>query len=136
MTTSDYVLAVVTTLNVITVILNIIMFIKLSDKEADIVTAEKKLFMPVAEVKAKFSEEDMKKIKELLNNAKPGSVKLGEPEEKKVTCDHLYSSIVLIDDPINCREKLVFHCEHCCHEEIIPIERGLMTKFFMGGGTT
>ena len=96
-----------------------------------------KLVMPVAEVKAQFSEEDMKKIKELLNNAKPGSVKLGEPEEeKKVTCDHLYSSIVLIDDPINCREKLVFHCEHCCHEEIMPIERGLMTKFFMGGGTT
>ena len=136
MTTSDYVLAVVTTLNVITVILNIIMFIKLSDKEADIVTAEKKLIMPVAEVKAEFSEEDMKKIKELLNNAKQGAVKLGESEEKNVTCDHLYNSIVLIDDPINCREKLVFHCEHCCHEEIIPIERGLMTKFFMGGGKT
>ena len=136
MTTSDYVLAVVTTLNVITVILNIITFIKLSDKEADIVTAEKKLIMPVAEVKAEFSEEDMKKIKELLNNAKQGAVKLGESEEKNVTCDHLYNSIVLIDDPINCREKLVFHCEHCCHEEIIPIERGLMTKFFMGGGKT
>ena len=136
MTTSDYVLAVVTTLNVITVILNIIMFIKLSDKEADIVTAEKKLIMPVAEVKAEFSEEDMKKIKELLNNAKQGAVKLGESEEKNVTCDHLYNSIVLIDDPINCREKLVFHCEHCCHEEIMPIERGLMTKFFMGGGKT
>ena len=136
MTTSDYVLAVVTTLNVITVILNIVMLLKFSDKEADIVTAEKKLIMPVAEVKAEFSEEDMKKIKEMLKDIRPLEVKRDEPEEEKFTCDHLYNSIVLIDDPINCREKLVFHCEHCCHEEIMPIERGLMTKFFMGGGTT
>ena len=110
---------------------------KVLAEELDKKEESNKLVMPVAEIKAQFSEEDMKKIKELLNNAKPGSVKLGEPEEeKKVMCDHLYSSIVLIDDPINCREKLVFHCEHCCHEEIMPIERGLMTKFFMGGGTT
>ena len=136
MTTSDYVLAVVTTLNVITVILNIVMLLKFSDKEADIVTAEKKLIMPVAEVKAECSEEDMKKIKEMLKDIRPLEVKRDEPEEEKFTCDHLYNSIVLIDDPINCREKLVFHCEHCCHEEIMPIERGLMTKFFMGGGTT
>lgn len=140
MTTEDIILATTTTLCIISVIINICMVIKMSHIEADIIF-ERAVFgddfvTPVADVKTQFSEEDMKKIKELLNNAKPGSVKLGEPEEKKSTCDHLYSSIVLIDDPINCREKLVFHCEHCCHEEIMPIERGLMIKFLLSGGET
>ena len=142
MTTEDIILAIMTALCILSVIINVCVMIKIGNIEADIILEsaglgeKKNLVMPVAEVKAEFSEEDMKKIKELLNNAKPEIVKLGEPEEKKVTCDHLYSSIVLIDDQINCREKLVFHCEHCCHEEIMPIERGLMTKFFMGGGIT
>ena len=142
MTTEEMILALACAIGIFTVIINVCVLIKVSHIEADIILEsaglgeKKNLVMPIAEVKAEFSEEDMKKIKELLNNAKQGAVKLGEPEEKNVTCDHLYSSIVLIDDPINCREKLVFHCEHCCHEEIMPIERGLMTKFFMGGGTT
>lgn len=142
MTIEEMILALGTALCILSVIINVCVMIKIGNIEADIILEsaglgeKKNLVMPVAEVKAEFSEEDMKKIKELLNNAKQGAVKLGESEEKNVTCDHLYSSIVLIDDPINCREKLVFHCEHCCHEEIMPIERGLMTKFFMGGGTT
>lgn len=142
MTIEEMILALGTALCILSVIINVCVMIKIGNIEADIILEsagldeKKNLVMPVAEVKAEFSEEDMKKIKELLNNAKQGSVKLGESEEKNVTCDHLYNSIVLIDDPINCREKLVFHCEHCCHEEIMPIERGLMTKFFMGGGKT
>lgn len=134
MNTSDYVLAVVTTLNVITVIINIVVLLKFSDKEADIVTAEKKLIMPVAEVKAKFSEEDMIKIKEMLKKANENKYVMKQAEGEPVKCDHTYDTMVLMDDPMYCREKLVFRCRCCNHEEIIPIEKGVVMDFILGGG--
>jgi hypothetical protein len=136
MNTSDYVLAVVTTLNVITVIINIVVLLKLSDKEADIVTAEKKLIMPVAEVKAEFSEEDMTKIKEMLKKANDNKYVIKQAEDLPVQCDHTYNTMVLMDDPMYCRDKLVFHCRCCNHEEIIPIEKGVVMDFILGGGKT
>lgn len=96
--------------------------------------ANNRFVMPVAEVRAQFSEEDMKKLKELLKDAKPGIVKLGDPEEEKCECDHLYDSIMLVDDPMCCREKLVFHCSFCNHEEIISIRRGLLADIISRGG--
>jgi len=141
MTTEDIILAIVTTLNVLSVIINICSVIKMSHIEADTIieSAEldkkKNLVMPVAEIKAEISEEDMKKFKEVMEAVKNIGPANPSVEDKKVECNHLYGSIVLMDDPINCREKLVFHCDHCCHEEIIPIKRGLMTKFFLGGGS-
>lgn len=136
MTTSDYVLAVVTTLNVITVIINIVVLLKFSDKEADIVTAEKKLIMPVAEVKAEFSEEDMIKIKEMLKKANDNKYVMKQAEGEPVQCDHTYNEMFLMDDPLLCRDKLVFRCRCCNHEEIIPIEKGVVMDFILGGGKT
>ena len=115
MLTEDIILATTTTLCIISVIINICTVIKMSNIEADInlesarLGEKKNLVMPVAEVKTELSEEDMKKIKEMLKDVRPLEVIRGEPEEEKCKCDHLYNSIVLIDDPIYCREKLVFH---------------------------
>lgn len=95
-----------------------------------------KLVMPVAEVKAQFSEEDMKKIKELLNNAKPGSVKLGEPEEEKCKCEHFYDSIIIDHDIKRCCERLICHCQYCGHETVIPIRQGLLMDLIINGGKT
>ena len=108
--------------------------VEVLEKELEKERANKRFVMPIATIKAEFSEEDMKKIKELLNNMKPGDVKLGEPDERKCECDHHYDSVILIDDPIFCREKLVFHCGQCGHEEIIPIRRGLLTDMIRQGG--
>lgn len=96
--------------------------------------AKDRFVMPVAEIKTQFSDEDMKKIKELLNNMKPGDVKLGEPDERKCECDHHYDSAILIDDPKYCREKLIFHCGHCGQNETIPIRQGLITDMTRNGG--
>ena len=95
-----------------------------------------KLVMPVAEVKAQFSEEDIKKIKELLNNAKPGSVKLGEPEEEKCKCEHIYDSIILDHDIKRCCERMICHCQYCGHTTVIPIRQGLLTDLIINGGKT
>ena len=96
--------------------------------------AKDRFVMPVAEIKTQFSEEDMKKIKELLNNMKPGDVKLGEPDERKCKEDHFYDSVMLENDPKYCREKLIFHCGSCGHEEIIPISQGLLVDLIRKGG--
>ena len=86
-----------------------------------------KFVVPVAEIKAEFSEEDMKKIKELLINTKPRDEKPEEPkEEKKCECNHIYDKVSLEDDVKHCSQRLVFHCAYCNHETIIPIERGRM----------
>jgi len=108
--------------------------VKELDEELAKEKANNRFVMPVAEVNAQFSEEDMKKIKELLNNVKPGTVKLGEPEEAKCECDHLYETILLVDDPIQCREKLIFHCGRCNHEVIVPVKKGVMKEFVIFGG--
>jgi hypothetical protein len=96
--------------------------------------AKDRFVMPVAEIKTQFSEEDMKKIKELLNNMKPGDVKLGEPDERKCEYDHFYDSVMLENDPKYCREKLIFRCGSCGHEEIIPISQGLLVDLIRKGG--
>lgn len=91
MTIEEMILALATALCILSVIINVCVMIKIGNIEADTIleTAglgeKKNLVMPVAEVKAEFSEEDMNKIKELLNNAKPGAAKLEEPEEKNFT---------------------------------------------------
>ena len=87
-----------------------------------------KFVVPVAEIKAEFSEEDMKKIKELLINTKPGDAKIEQPEEKKCECNHIYDKVFLEDDVKHCSQRLVFHCAYCDHETIVPIERGLMNN--------
>ena len=108
--------------------------VKELDEELAKEKANNRFVMPVAEVKAQFSEEDMKKIKELLNNVKPGTVKLGDPEEEKCKCEHFYDSVMLENDPKYCREKLIFHCGSCGHEEIIPISQGLLVDMIRSGG--
>ena len=95
-------------------------------KELEKEKANNKFVMPVAEIKAEFSEEDMKKIKELLINTKSGDAKIEEPEEKKCECNHIYDKIFLEDDVKHCSQRLVFHCAYCNHETIVPIERDLL----------
>ena len=109
---------------------------KVLAEELDKKEESNKLVMPVAEIKAQFSEEEMKKIKELLNNAKPGSVKLGEPEEEKCKCEHFYDSIILDHDIKHCCERLICHCQYCGHEIVIPIRQGLLMDLIINGGKT
>ena len=103
--------------------------VKELEKELEKEKASNKFVMPVAEIKAEFSEEDMKKIKELLINTKSGDVKFEEPtEETKCECNHIYNKIFLEDDVKHCSQRLVFRCAYCYHETIVPIERGLMNN--------
>ena len=98
-------------------------------KELEKEKTNNRFVMPVAEIKAEFSEEDMKKIKELLINTKPRDEKPEEPkEEKKCECNHIYDKVFLEDDVKHCSQRLVFHCAYCDHETIVPIERGLMSN--------
>ena len=98
-------------------------------KELEKEKTNNRFVMPVAEIKAEFSEEDMKKIKELLINTKPEDEKPEEPkEEKKCECNHIYDKVFLEDDVKHCSQRLVFHCAYCDHETIVPIERGLMSN--------
>lgn len=87
-----------------------------------------KFVVPVAEIKAEFSEEDMKKIKELFISTKPRDAKIEQPEEKKCECNHIYDKFFLEDDIKHCSQRLVFHCAYCDHETIVPIERGLVNN--------
>lgn len=88
-----------------------------------------KFVVPVAEIKAEFSEEDMKKIKDLLINTKPKDEKPEEPkEEKKCECNHIYDKVFLDDDVKCCSQRLVFRCAYCDHETIVPIERDLLNN--------
>lgn len=98
-------------------------------KELEKEKTNNRFVMPVAEIKAEFSEEDMKKIKELLINTKPRDEKPEEPKgEKKCECNHIYDKVFLEDDVKHCSQRLVFHCAYCNHETIVPIERGLMNN--------
>lgn len=109
---------------------------KALEEELEKEKASNKFVVPVAEVKAQFSEEDMKKIRELLRAEKIGIVNPVEVEDesKKCTCDHFYDSVYIDQDVKHCCERLIFHCERCNHEEIIPIKRGLLTDTLIRGG--
>ena len=109
---------------------------KVLEEELNKEKASNKFVVPVAKVKAQFSEEDMKKIRELLRADKIGIVKPVEVEDesKKCTCDHFYDSVYIDQDIKHCCERLIFHCERCNHEEIIPIKRGLLTDTLIRGG--
>ena len=109
---------------------------KVLEEELNKEKASNQFVVPVAEVKAQFSEEDMKKIRELLRAEKIGIVKPVEVEDesKKCTCDHLYDSVYVDQDPKHCCERMIFHCAHCNHVEIIPITRGLLTNTLIRGG--
>ena len=108
---------------------------KVLEEELNKEKASNKFVVPVAEVKAQFSEEDMKKIRELLRAEKVGIAKPVEVEDesKKCTCDHFYDSVYIDQDIKHCCERLIFHCERCNHEEIIPIKRGLLTDTLIRG---
>lgn len=107
---------------------------KALEEELNKEKASNKFVAPVAEVKAQFSEEDMKKIRELLRAEKIGIVNPVEDESKKCTCDHFYDSVYIDQDIKHCCERLIFHCERCNHEEIIPIKQGLLTDTLIRGG--
>lgn len=109
--------------------------VKELEKELEREKANNRFVMPVAEVKAQFSEEDIKKIKKILKESKVTRCdEQGIVIEEKCECDHLYDSVVLVDDPKYCREKLVFHCDRCGHGKIIPIRKGLITDMVRQGG--
>lgn len=57
-----------------------------------------------------------------------------EGTEKKCECDHFYDSVYIDQDVKHCCERLIFHCRYCNHEEIISVERGLLTKLVLNGG--
>lgn len=99
-------------------------------KELDDELARSKFDMPVAKIKADFSEEDIMKLKELLAK-EPPKLDLANQEVK---CDHLYGSVIIDQDVKHCCERMIFHCEYCNHEEIIPIKRGLLTNTLIRGG--
>lgn len=127
---------VFTVLNIASAIINVISLKHIDKIEAYIEKKSHSTVVPVAEVKAQFSEEDMKKIRELLRAEKIGIVNPVEVEDesKKCTCDHFYDSVYIDQDIKHCCERLIFHCERCNHEEIIPIKRGLLTNTLIRGG--
>ena len=135
-------LIIFTLINILTIIVNIFTLIKMSDIEANIIlekagliNATKNTVTPIAEVKAEFSEEDIKKFKELLKKSKVTRCdEKGIVIDEKCKCNHLYDSVVLVNDPKYCREKLVFHCGNCGHAEIIPIRKGLIGDMIRNGG--
>lgn len=104
------------------------------EEELEKEKASNKIVVPVAEVKAQFSEEDMKKIRELLKEAKNDVTTLPKADERQCACDHLYGSVFVEQDVKHCCERMIFHCERCNHEEIIPIKRGLLTDTLIRGG--
>lgn len=104
------------------------------EKELKNEKANKRYVMPFATIKAEFSEEDMNKIKESLNNWRTRAGREAELEEEKCKCDHFYDSVMLENDPKYCREKLIFRCGSCGHEEIIPISQGLLVDLIRKGG--
>lgn len=100
--------------------------VKKLEKELAMEKADNRFVMPIAEIKAEFTEEDMKKIKDLIAgmSAEPET----KIEDKKVECNHIYDKVFLEDDVKHCSQRLVFHCAYCNHETIVPIERGLMNN--------
>ena len=84
---------------------------KVLEEELEKEKASNKFVVPVAEVKTHFSEEDMKKIRELLRAEKIGIVNPVEVESKNCTCDHFYDSVYIDQDIKHCCERLIFHCE-------------------------
>ena len=125
---------VFTALNIASAIINIISLKHIDKIEEYIEKKNHPTVVPVAEVKAQFSEEDMKMIRELLKKAKDEVVTLPEADERQCACDHLYDSVYVDQDPKHCCERMIFHCAHCNHEEIIPITRGLLTNTLIRGG--
>lgn len=107
---------------------------KVLEEELNKEKASNKFVVPVAEVKAQFSEEDMKMIRELLKKAKDEVATLPEADERQCACDHIYGSVFIDQDVKHCCERMIFHCERCNHEEIIPIKRGLLTNTLIRGG--
>lgn len=107
---------------------------KALEEELEKKKASDKFVVPVAEVKAQLSEEDMKKIRELLKEANHNITTLPEPDERQCACDHLYGSVYIDQDIKHCCERMIFHCDHCNHEEIIPIKRGLLMNTLIRGG--
>lgn len=111
---------------------------KVLEEELEKEKASNKFVMPVVKQQTQLSEEDMKKIRELLRAEKIGIVKPVEveveDESKKCTCDHFYDSVYIDQDIKHCCERMIFHCERCNHEEIIPIKRGLLTNTLIRGG--
>lgn len=144
-------LIIFTAFNIASAIVNIITLKHFVEIEKHIEKKSLPTIVPVAEVKTQFSEEYMKKIRELLKGAKP-TVVTEEPEidkpnetdcvpnndevadEKKCECGHFYDSVYIDQDVKHCCERLIFHCRYCNHEEIIPVERGLITKLILNGG--
>lgn len=106
--------------------------VKELDEELAKEKANNRFVMPVAEVKAQFSGEDIMKFKEMLKKTKLQF----EPDDKKCECDHFYDSIVLDKDVKHCCERMILHCQYCCHEIVIPIREGLLMDLIMNGGKT
>ena len=135
-------LIIFTVLNILATIINILTLIKMSDIEADVIiekagliNAAKNTVTPVAEIKATWSDEDLEKIAKMLKKSKVTRCdEKGIVIEEKRECDHFYDSVVLVNDPRYCREKLVFHCGRCGHGEIIPIRKGLIGDLIRNGG--
>ena len=125
---------ILTVFNIASAIINVISLKHFNEIEKYIEKKSHPTVVPVAEVKAQFSEENMKMIRELLKEAKHEIVKPAEVESKKCTCDHFYDSVYIDQDIEHCCERMIFHCERCNHEEIIPIKRGLLTDTLIRGG--
>ena len=125
---------VFTVLNIASAIINIISLKHFNEIEKYIDKKTCSPIVPVAEVKAQFSEEDMKMIRELLKKAKDEVATLPEADERQCACDHIYGSVFIDQDVKHCCERMIFHCERCNHEEIIPIKRGLLTDTLIRGG--
>ena len=128
------VLIIFTTLNIVTVIINIISIKHFNEIEKYIDKKTCSPIVPVVKQREQISEEDMKKIRELLKDAKPVKISPAEDESKKCACDHIYNKVCIDYDVKQCCERIIFRCEYCDHEEIIPIQRGLLTNFVLNGG--
>lgn len=97
--------------------------------------ANNRFVMPVAEVKATWSDEDLEKIVKILKELKVTRCdEDGIVIDKKCDHDHTYDSIILKKDELHCCEYLIFKCSTCGHEEKIRTTSHLLRDLILNGG--
>lgn len=95
----------------------------------------KQFVVPVAEIKATWSDEDLEKIVKMLKESKVTRCdENGIVIDKKCEHNHIYDSIIIQKDELHCCEYLIFKCSTCGHEEKIRTRRNLLYELVLNGG--
>ena len=94
--------------------------------------ANNRQVVPIAEIKAEWSETDMKKIREIVNDIveRKASDEKANDNDEKTECNHLYDSVCLTSDVVHCCDNIVFRCGYCGHKESLPVKYGIFLNGF------